>query len=651
MPWLPLPSFHRIDEDAFREAARKSKSSHRIDERHFQEAIWKTKSIRRTGKRDDLRNERGGGKGPEGKVANKGGAQDVDARKNDPLRQAQEKRAPKTFAGDKQTRELYEKMQLRDMPQRGTQKRDVRSPREKQAGRLPLRQTRVDASNRRRPGGPSPVIDLGNIADDQEDEHIFDDQPRHGLRSSRLPNRRNLPEPGPRDDHGFNLRPHEESSRAPGPYDKGAGSEEEDDSGYQSQSGTRSSQGLALTENDEEDPEEDLLRHRRLNLLGSLEHPPPRKSELGEPDMRHVHFTRLDDERRHHVPGSFVTDDSDEDEEIFDSQTHHGPRSSPRPSPFHYGEDDPEAHDARLRRLESLRNSYSPPVDQNRGSLDTRYPAQRESKREIPYRYVNAHELDGRGIDQRDLDERRTDERGIRTHHVSNRRGGLDPHNYGNDLRDDNDFAYRPRGETRIFPQNAEAYENQRTQTSRRPAPDVQPARAQPRRHSMQYRQQEPSRPTHDIPHRSYSQQISLSRRPNDSRRPVPQPQPDKAQPRPQQEPHRDRSSRPYSQSVFQTQRPNDSRRPVSTSRSTIAQPRSRSKTPRQEGPPRRTRDGPSHPDGQRTNRYQRRDNSRRPVPQSQPVRTHQTPHRTQSHREEPPRRSHRNDPPPSYYS
>lgn len=633
MPWLPLPSFHRIDENAFQEAARKSKSTRWIKEDAYQEAIRKTKSIRRSIKRDDLRKELGGGK-ERGKAAGMEEVQEVHSLEG----------------------HAHEKMQRRSTLPKDMGVRDIRTQ-EIRPGKRPRQQTHArgdherdlqelerrghDAVNRRRPEQPSRTADLGTIVNDRKVEDHLDYRPHPELRSSRRPNRKNLP-------NRFS-RPSREPTRTSGTYKNIPKVEEMDDSGYQLQSGATSSQGLAVSDDNEEEPEVGLLRLRRLSLLSPLENPLPRKRELREPDLKgDADFTRRHDERRFHVPGTFDDDNDTEDEEFFDTQSRLGPDSSRRRNSTVYGENDAEAHLSRLRRLEALRHSYDQPVSPCLGSHNMRYPAQQENRREFPYGHVHIHELDGREI---------------RNQYVSNHRGGLDPQNQGDNYKDDDELIYSPHDETRQSRRHIHhdaanlSYgrpdsRDHRPENTRRLASKSQPDNV----HSTTSRREEPSRRRHHDGRTSeHSRPTNQGQRSDNSRRLVPQPQPAKAQPRrysiqsrQEDPPHRIHHGRPnlsYVPPDSQGQRLGDRRRSSSKSRPTKAD----SVQSRQGEPPRRTRDGPSHLSSQRRNQSQRLVDSRRSIPQSQSVRTHQELHQRHSHREEPPRRNYRDIPPRSH--
>lgn len=541
--------------------------------------------------------------------------------------------------------------------------RDMRTQ-EMRAGKMPIQERHVKGDHgkdmkdaerrshhvdRRGAGRPSGILEPGEKVDHHEDVYEFGRQPRYGATSSHLPNRRDTRDLGRRDQHDFNTRRGAGSSRIPDPYNHVSKHEYGDDSGYQSQSGARSSQGLVISDEDEQGLEEQLLRLRRLDLLGSLNQPRPHGREK-ETEGNHD-FSRRQSERRFHIPGAFVTDGS-EDEEIFNVRSRVGPASSTQPSPTVYGEDDPEAHLSLLRRLESLRHSYSAPVDRSQRAANTTRPAQETYAGGIQYRHVQAPELDGREISWRELDEHRTDEREIRTHHFSNHRRGLDPHNYGNGSRDDHEFTYQPRGEMRPSrrhshrgapnsPQDERSDQNQRTQTSRRPAPDFQPAKAHPRRHSMQSRQEElPHGRHHDDLNSRYSQPSNPVQRPDNIRRSASRSRSTEADPRPYSksshwgEPTRrnlnNTPSHAFSQRVSQSRRPNDSRHPVSTSRSTtstIPHPRPQPRAPRQEELPLRTRHDASHLSYDQRSQTQRPITSRHAPPTSHPAPAHPHPH------------------------
>lgn len=641
MPWIPW--FSRIDEDA------------------LEEAIQKTKSTRRTSKRATIPKKQEGSK-EKPKAANKVDAQDVHAR---------EERAQKRQALAQQVNEAYEKMRPRDTPKRETQKRDVRAPPEVHAEDMPVRQMSAGGSyerdlpdfgkrgphgSDRRAGGPSPIPNPSNVAYDQEDNDDFDDQPRHILRSSRHPNRRNLPDIEVRDHHGINRRPGGEPSRTSDPYNNGADFEEEHDFGHQPQSGTRSSQGLDLSDDDDEGFEEQLLHLHRLDLLGSLDQPRPRERELREAETeRDSGFTHRYDERPFHIPGSFATDDETEDGDFIDYQSHLGPGSSHRPISNYYGEEDPEAHLSDLRRLDSLRHSYSPPVDQHQRAANVTRPARETYNGEIHYRHVYAHELDGSEI---------------KSPHVSNRRHSLDPYSHGVDYDDDDELTLRRHDGTRPSrrhshhvafhpPQNEQLFENQRVHTSRRPVADSQPVEAHPRTHSQPFQQEEPIRGGRhsDVLNPSCDQRVSPGQRPDNPRRSASKSQSTRANYRPYQEPsyqeessyrrHHDEPITRHNQSVNQSRRPSNSEHPTPTSRSTKADPRPPSRAPHHEGHShgRRHSDvlNPSY--GRSTSQNQRPDNTRRSASVSQPRGAQSRPSSRAPHQEEHSRRSHHNRP------
>ena len=614
-----IPWFNRVDEDA------------------LEEAIRKTKSIRRTSKRRaTVPKKQEGGKEKPKTAANKVDVKDVQVR---------EERAQETHAGVQQVNEAYEKVRPTDVPQRDmpqgetpqkdTQKRDVDAPPEVQAGDMPLRQMSAGGSyerdlrdpykrghhdsNRRGLGDPSPISKPSKVVDDQEDTDYLDHQPRNAMKSSRLPNLRDLRPTETNEHHGFSRRPGGEPPRTAGAYDNEANFEEEEYSGFQPRNGARSSRHLALSDDDDEDFKEELLRLHRLNLLGSLDQ--PRRPERERETAVHTGFNSRLGEGDCHIPSSFNKgNDSEEDskdEEFFETRSHFGPGSSHRPAPNVYGENDPEAHVSRLRRLESLRHSYSPPVDQYQRPSDTTRPARERYNGGTSYRHVHADELDGRET---------------RGHHVSDRRHSLDPQNHGIDYEDDDELPYMPPGGTRPSrrhshhvasdpPQDEQLYGIQRTLTSRHLAPDPQPARAHLWSSSSTPHQEEPPRRTyHDAPSHSHSRRISQSQIPDDSRYPLRQSQPVRAQSRPpSREPHQkehshgrryDMSCPLYGQRTSQSQRPDNTRRWASVSQPMEAHPK-HSREPPRPSPHNRLH----FPSSQSVNQDQGGNDSRHPVP------------------------------------
>ena len=649
-----IPWFNRVDEDA------------------LEEAIRKTKSIRRTSKRATVPKKQEGSKEKPKLAANKVDVKDV---------QAPEERAQETHAGVQQVNEASEKVRpgdtpqketqkkdvraigemhegdvpQRDTPQRDTQKRDARATWEMHEGDVPLRQMSARGSHerdtrnaeprsqhgqdRRDPGGPSSIPKPSNIADDQEDNNDFDNQPRHVLKSSRFPDRRNLQDTEPRGHHILNRRPGGKPSRASGPYGNRPDLEEGNDFGCHPQSGAKSSRHLALSDVDDEGFEEELLRLHRLGLLGSLDHPHPHDNELRETKTAvHTGFNSRRGEGDFHIPGSFNKgNDSEEDskdEEFSETQSHLGPGYIHRPAQTVYGENDPEAHGSRLRRLESLRHSYSPPVDQNQRPSDATRPARQTYNGGSPHRHVYVQEPDGREIDGGRS----------RTHHVSNRRNSLDPHNRGVDYEDDDEFPYMPPSGTRPSrrhshhvayhpPQNEQLYDIQRRHTSRRPAPDPQSVEAHPRTDSAPFQQEESIRERRlsDVLNPSSGQRISHNQRPDYPRRSASKSQSTRVNSRPHQQPvyqkepphrwHHDAPNPSYSQQISQNQRPNDLRHPAFTSRPTQVDSRPLSITPDQEERSHRRHQDMSCPlYGQRASQSQRPDNTRRSAPVSQPA-------------------------------
>ena len=574
MPWLP--SFSMVEEEA------------------YQEAIRKTKSMRRASKRAAVPKEQGGGKKTL-EAAGKDKAPDGHARKKNAQEKApRSKRAGQTLARDKPAKEPYEKIRPRDTPQRNTKKRDVRvpqemHPREMPERQMPVRQQPTRESHEResrgvqrkghhgfdRPhnGGSSLVPELGSNTNAYADEDGFDDQLRHGARSSRRPSQResrDLETGGQRD---LNRPRVGEPSRNSGPYNNAYDYRDEDDPGYQSQGGERSSQSPSPSYDDEEDLEEHLLRLRRLELLSPPEDPAqyeriPRDTERRETDVfnrRHDGsdsripdifdngraprdmerrdsdgFDCRGDRRALHIPGSFDDENDSEDQEFLDCQSHLGPASSLRLSPFPHSENDPEAHPSRLRRLESLRHSYSPPVAQEQRPADTTRPTRGTYAEEAQERHVRTHELEGRKIVGREMGER-----GMRSRHVSNHHSGFRPRDHGDDYETDDGLLHRPRGEAgpshrrshrdAPYPSHSQPITQiQRPENSRHQARHSQSVKAYPKPHPKPPHQKEPPRPRpHDAPNPPNNQPANQTPRPDNSRRPAAKSQLTEAKPKP----------------------------------------------------------------------------------------------------------------------
>lgn len=565
-----------------------------VEEEAYQEAIRKTKSMRRAGKRATVPKEHGSGK-EKPKAAGKDHAQDVHAGEKLAQDKApKSKRAGQTLARDKQAKEPYEKIRPRDTPQRNAKKRDVRVPQEMHPREMPERQTPVRQQhargsqergqrdvesrghhglNRRRDAGSSLFTELGSNANDYEDEDSFDYQPGYESRSSRRPSQREPREIGERGQHDINPRGNGEPLRTFGPYNDAYDSQDEDDYGYQSRGGARSSQSPNPSYDDEEDLEEHILRLRRLELLSPPEDPRqyeriPRDTERRETDVFNRRrdgsdsripdtfdsetaprdmerrdndgFDRPRDGRAFHMPGSFDDEDDSEDQEFLDCQSHLGPASTHRPSPFPHSENDPEAHPSRLRRLESLRHSYNQPIAQEQRPANTTRPARGTYAEEAQERHVRAHELEGRKIVGREMGER-----GMRSHHVSNHHRGFGPHDLVDDYEDDDGLLHRPPGEAGpshrrshsvapVPPESQQLNQNQRPHKSRHPAPGFPPANAQSKPHAKHSHQKEPPRPRrHDAPNAPNQQSATQTPRPDNSRRPAAKSQPTEAKPKP----------------------------------------------------------------------------------------------------------------------
>lgn len=621
---LRIPWFNRIDGDA------------------FDEAVRKTKTIRRNSRRATIPKKRESGK-EKAKAVNKVDVRDV------PEKDKFEKRVQETQALAQQVNEAYEKMGPRDKIQGGTRKGDVRDLRAMHVGDIPVRQMSAkgyhernlrDAErrshhglNRRGSGGPSPIANPSKIAEDREDNDNVDHQPSHVLKSSRLPNRKDLPDTEPRDHRGFNRRPGGDPPPTAGAYANGADFEEGNDFGNQSQSGTRSSQGLDLSDDEVEGLEEQLLRLRRLDLLGSLDRPGPLERELRETEPeRDPDFTRRHNERPFHIPGSFETNDDYENEAFFNIQSHARSGSYHRPAPTHYDDDDAEAHHTRLRRLDSLRHSYSPPLDQNERLADTKRSARQTYDRGGLFRHVRAREVDRRET---------------RGYDFENRRHSLDQHSYGVDEDDDDERAYRSRGEMgtdgrhshnngpgRSYPYPYPDRQGQTQENTRRSTFKSQPMKG----HSKTSRQEEPSPQIYDDgPRFRYSPSVNRDQRPDSSRRPDLQSRLAEAGPRTHSTPlqqeeavggrrHSDVLNPSYGQRISQKQRPDSPRRSAFKSQSTRrdSRPLQEPFYPREISRGSGRHHDESIPERRRSvNPSQRPDDLRHPVPKSQPAQAH----------------------------